>query len=165
MIMELSSVESEEVDGVKIYEVQERKPSLLENLLNIWEDSVLATHLFLSDEEINQIKEYVPQALSGVEHLMIAENESHKVIAFMGTENNRLEMLFLSPAERGKGIGRKLVQYGISNYGVREVTVNEQNPQAVGFYEHLGFETYKRTELDEEGNPYPLLYMKLRNGN
>ena len=38
--------------------------------------------------------------------------------------------------------------------------VNEQNPQAVGFYEHLGFQTYKRTECDEEGNPYPLLYMK-----
>ena len=25
----------------------------------------------------------------------------------------------------------------------QEVTVNEQNPQAVGFYEHLGFQTYK----------------------
>ncbi|MEQ2841663.1 GNAT family N-acetyltransferase [Dorea longicatena] len=43
---------------------------------------------------------------------------------------------------------------------MQEVTVNEQNPQAVGFYEHLGFQTYKRTECDEEGNPYPLLYMK-----
>lgn len=42
----------------------------------------------------------------------------------------------------------------------QEVTVNEQNPKAVGFYEHLGFQTYKRTECDEEGNPYPLLYMK-----
>ena len=41
----------------------------------------------------------------------------------------------------------------------QEVTVNEQNPQAVGFYEHLGFQTYKRTECDEEGNPYPLLYI------
>ena len=42
----------------------------------------------------------------------------------------------------------------------QEVTVNEQNPQAVRFYEHLGFQTYKRTECDEEGNPYPLIYMK-----
>lgn len=40
--------------------------------------------------------------------------------------------------------------------------VNEQNPQAVGFYEHMGFETYKRTDCDEEGNPYPLLYMNLK---
>lgn len=146
---------------MKIYEVQVRTPQLMQRLLNIWEASVRATHLFLSDAEVDHIKEYVPQALNGVEHLIIAESEFDKAIAFMGTENSRLEMLFLLPAERGKGIGRKLVQYGILNYGIREVTVNEQNPQAVGFYEHLGFETYKRTERDEEDNPYPLLYMKL----
>ena len=33
--------------------------------------------------------------------------------------------------------------------------------QVAGFYRHMGFETYKRTEYDEQGNPYPLLYMKL----
>lgn len=145
---------------MKIYEVKERTTQLLEELLNIWEDSVRATHLFLSDAEVKQIKEYVPHALNGVQHLIIAEDKYGKVIAFMGTENERLEMLFLSSTERGKGIGKQLIQYGISNYGIMEVTVNEQNPQAVGFYEHLGFETYKRTDCDEEGNPYPLLYMK-----
>ena len=41
------------------------------------------------------------------------------------------------------------------------MTVNEQNPQAVGFYQHLGFVIYRRTSHDEEGNPYPLLYLKL----
>ncbi len=78
---------------MKIYEVGERTPRLAADLLDIREASVRATHHSLSDAEITQIKEYVPQA--------------------------------------------------------------------VGFYEHLGFETYKRTEHDEEGNPYPLLYMKL----
>lgn len=79
----------------------------------------------------------------------------------MGVENNRLEMLFIAPEERGKGVGRQFMQYGISNYDIQELTVNEQNPQAIGFYEHMGFVTYKRTELDEDGNPYLLLYMKL----
>lgn len=79
----------------------------------------------------------------------------------MGTENRRLEMLFISPTERGKGIRKQLVQYGIKGFNINEVTVNKQNPQAVGFYEHIGFKTYKRTDLDEQGNPYPLLYMKL----
>lgn len=146
---------------MKIYEVKERTAWLLANLLNIWEASVRATHHFLSDAEVNQIKEYVPQALRDVEHLIIIESVDEKPVGFMGTENNRLEMLFISPAERGKGIGKRLVQYGIGNYEVNEVTVNEQNPKAVGFYEHIGFETYKRTDYDEEGNPYPLLYMKL----
>lgn len=145
---------------MKIYEIDERTPQLLANLLNIWEDSVRATHLFLSDAEVKQIKKYVPQALGGVEHLIVAEDELGEPIAFMGTEEGRLEMLFILSKERGKGIGKQLLQYGIQNYGIKELTVNEQNPQAVGFYEHMGFETYKRTELDEEGNPYPLLYMK-----
>lgn len=149
------------INDMKIYEVQERSPQLSAALLKIWEASVRATHLFLSDAEINQIKEYVPQAINQVGHLIIAENDSNTTIAFMGIENSRLEMLFLSPKERGKGIGKQLIQYGIKNYGIQEVTVNEQNPQAVGFYKHLGFETYKRTDCDEEGNPYPLLYMKL----
>ena len=39
--------------------------------------------------------------------------------------------------------------------------MNEQNLQAVGFYEHMGFAAYKRTDNDEEGNPFPLLYMRL----
>lgn len=145
---------------MKIYEIKERD-TLLPVLMNIWEASVKATHHFLSTSEIEHIKAYVPQAIKGVEHLIIVEHESGTPVAFMGTENDRLEMLFLAPEERGKGIGRKLVEYGIENYGIKEVTVNEQNPQAVGFYEHLRFRTYKRTDCDEEGNPYPLLYMKL----
>lgn len=144
-----------------IYEIQDRTQELMNRLLDIWENSVRATHLFLSDEEVNNIRQYVPQALAGVEHLIAASNESGEAVAFMGIENNRLEMLFVSDDERGKGIGKQLLLYGISNYGVQELTVNEQNPQAIGFYEHMGFKTYKRTELDEEGNAYPLLYMRL----
>lgn len=144
-----------------IYEVQDRTQELKNRLLDIWENSVRATHFFLSDEEVNNIKQYVPQALAAVEHLIIAGNESGEAVAFMGIENKRLEMLFISDDERGKGIGKQLLLYGISNYGVQELTVNEQNPQAIGFYEHMGFKTYKRTELDEEGNAYPLLYMRL----
>ena len=70
-------------------------------------------------------------------------------------------MLFILNEERGKGIGKRLLQFGIDHYAVNELTVNEQNPQAVGFYEHMGFQTYKRSECDEQGNPYPLLIMRL----
>ena len=70
-------------------------------------------------------------------------------------------MLFLLPEARGKGLGRALLQYGVERYDLREVTVNEQNLQARGFYERMGFQVYRRTETDEQGGPYPLLYMRL----
>ncbi len=150
---------------MRIIEVKSRTPDLINRLLEVWEGSVRATHLFLSDDEIESIKEYVPQALNGVGRLVIAEDDTDCPVAFMGVADGTLEMLFVSPQERGKGLGRRLMQYGIENYGIRRLAVNEQNPQAKGFYEHMGFQVYKRTDFDEQGNPYPLLYMSLSGGN
>ena len=139
--------------------VTERAPELVDQLTRVWERSVRATHTFLSEAEVAQIKPYVPQALAGVETLVVAEKDGAPV-GFMGVEGSRLEMLFLDPDVRGQGLGRRLLENGIVHLGVTELTVNAQNPQAVGFYEHLGFSTYRRTELDEQGRPYPLLYMR-----
>lgn len=145
---------------VELYEVQERTPLLIQTLTQVWEDSVRATHLFLSDAAVRAIKEWVPQAFYQVPHLAIAEQTPGCPIALMGIAGSRLEMLFLAPAVRGAGLGRKLLEYGMERYGIQEVAVNEQNPQAVGFYQHMGFEVYRRTDCDEQGNPYPLLYLK-----
>lgn len=144
---------------MRVLEVQDRTPELIEKLLRVWEDSVRATHLFLSDGEIINIREYVPQALTGIAHLIIAEDDAGEPVAFMGIQEGSLEMLFIENAQRGKGLGRKLLEYGIEKHAVERLAVNEQNPQAKGFYEYMGFAVYKRTDLDEQGNPYPLLYM------
>ena len=112
---------------MRITEVKERTPLLIEQLLKVWEDSVKKTHLFLSADEISNIKRYVPEALKNISHLIIAEDENNCPVAFMGLENQVLEMLFLSPEERGKGLGKKLIQYGIENYSINELAVNEQN--------------------------------------
>ena len=80
----------------------------------------------------------------------------------MGIDSRKLEILFLAPEERGRGLGRKLLEYGITEYGVKELTVNEQNPQAKGFYEHMGFRVRERSEIDEQRNPYPILFMELQ---
>ena len=145
---------------MKLVEKIQRGPELTAQLLTVWERSVQATHTFLSGEEIAEIKRYVPQALEQVPHLIVLEDEGGAPAAFMGIGEQKLEMLFLAPEIRGKGHGKRLLQYGIERYAVQEVTVNEQNPQAVGFYEHMGFQTCRRTERDEQGGPYPLLYMR-----
>ena len=62
--------------AVKIIEVTDRNSLLVEQLLNVWESSVKATHLFLSENEIENIKKYVPQALKKIPHLIIAENKN-----------------------------------------------------------------------------------------
>ena len=140
---------------MRITEVKNRTPALINCLLEVWENSVRATHLFLSDSEIRNIKEYVPQALREVAHLLIAEDEAGRPVAFMGVEKGSLEMLFIAPEERGKGLGKNLIRYGIENYGVERLTVNEQNPQARGFYEHMGFRFTKEQILTNREIPIP----------
>ena len=146
---------------MKIVEVKDRTPQLINKLLEVWENSVRATHRFLSNEEILEIKKYVPEALKSISHLIVEIDKDGTPIAFMGIENNKLEMLFITSECRGKGIGKKMLLYGIENYEVNDLAVNEDNPQARGFYEHMGFKVYQRNELDDQGNPYPVLYMRL----
>ena len=147
--------------NIRIADMEDRDSLLLEQLLNVWENSVRATHFFLAEADKEDIKKYVPQALRDISHLIVAENGQGVPAAFMGIEGQKLEMLFISPEETGRGLGRKLLQYGMQNFAINTLGVNEQNPQAKGFYEHMGFQVYKRTDHDEQGNPYPGLYMRL----
>lgn len=140
-------------------EVHEKTDDILEGLLNVWESSVKATHLFLSEEEIGKIKRYVPQALRGVPHLLVAA-ENGVPVAFAGIDGQTLAMLFVSAGKRGRGIGKKLLEMAVEGYAVNALTVNEQNPQAVGFYEHMGFRACKRSDIDAQGGPYPVLHMQ-----
>ena len=139
---------------MKIAEVSARPPQLVQQLVEVWQRSVQATHLFLSVSEIAAIRTYVPQALCGVEHLIVAQDESGTPIGFMSVQENRL----LDPEARGQGLGARLLCLGMEQYS--ELTVNEQNPAAAGFYRHMGFAVYRRSELDEQGGPYPILYMR-----
>ena len=145
---------------MNIKEVSSMNQKLEQQLIEVWESSVKATHTFLSESEIQAIKQYIPEALHHVPHLIVVESEQGEPAGFMGISDRNLEMLFIANEQRGKGLGKKLLAYGMKNYFVNELGVNEQNPQAKGFYEHMGFEVYKRSELDEQGNPYPILYMK-----
>ncbi len=138
-----------------------RTQELITQLLEVWESSVRATHIFLSESEIDKIKQYVPIAIKDVEVLTVAiSNTTNSLIAFMGIEKHKLEMLFVRANERGKGIGTKLLKYGLCKYSINELRVNEQNPHAIKFYENNGFCIYNRSEIDEQGNPYPILFMK-----
>lgn len=131
----------------------------MNQLVAVWESAVIATHHFLNSQEIATIKQYVPQAFRGVQHLIVAL-EDDRIRALMGINDTKLEMLFVAASERGKGIGSQLLRYGMAQYHIAELAVNEQNPSARGFYEHMGFKVVSRSPLDDQGNPYPILKMK-----
>lgn len=129
-------------------------------IMGIWESAVRATHHFLSEEDFNYFKEVIPKDyLPQLEVYVIAENSKAKGFAAAAGEN--LEMLFIHDEARGKGLGRKLYQFMKEKTRLTKVDVNEQNPQAIGFYEKLGFKPMGRSEHDSSGKPYPIIHMSL----
>lgn len=133
----------------------------MDNILDVWESSVRATHHFLNEEDIISLKPQVKEGAYYVDKLVCVRNEKGTIQAFMGVHDSKIEMLFVSDNYRGKGIGKRFIEYAIDGFNIKFVDVNEQNIQGVGFYKHMGFDTFKRSELDEQGNPFPILHMKL----
>ena len=128
-------------------------------LMEIWESAVSSTHDFLKEEDFLYYKEQLPVYFQHV--TLFGFEQEGILIGFMGIAEGNLVMLFIDNKYRGAGIGKKLITYAIDNLQVTKVDVNEQNVQAVGFYEYMGFNIYKRSNLDGEGKEYPILHMQL----
>ncbi|XRE42549.1 putative N-acetyltransferase YjaB [Tenacibaculum discolor] len=144
------------------YKIDNINKSEYQEVADVWEASVRATHHFLKEEDIAYFKPLILNTyLDAVELKCIKIN--HKIVGFLGVAEENLEMLFIHPEYRGKKVGKALLEYSIDKLNVDKVDVNEQNEQAVGFYQHFGFKTINRSELDATGKPYPILHMQLNN--
>ena len=129
-------------------------------IMEIWESAVKATHDFLAEEDFNYFKGAIPRDyLPNLEVYLIIENDDTK--GFAAVAEGNLEMLFIHDDARGKGYGKALYQFMKEKTGLTKVDVNEQNPQAIGFYEKMGFRKIGRSEKDGSGKDYPLIHMSL----
>lgn len=131
-------------------------------LARIWEASVRATHDFLPESYIVLLRELVLTRYLDAVMLVCTKDSTQRITGFAGVAAGKVEMLFIDPLHRGQGLGRQLLRYAIDCMNADELDVNEQNPQALGFYLKQGFEVIGRTEHDGLGQPYPLLHMRLR---
>lgn len=131
-------------------------------LVALWERSVRATHGFLTEADISDLRPQVFEALSyDALELWVLTDPTDVPLGFMGLVDHDIAALFLEPAARGRGGGRQLVAHAQELRGESlTVDVNEQNPAALGFYEALGFVVVGRSPVDGDGRPFPLLHMR-----
>jgi putative acetyltransferase len=140
-------------------EKEKRGAHLIGSLLAVWESSVRATHLFLREGDVEHLRPFVEQGLLEAPLLFLAV-EKETPCAFLCMDGDSVEMLFVAAEARGRGIGSTLMRQALA-LGARRVDVNEQNPQALGFYRRFGFEVVSRDAVDGLGLPYPILHCAL----
>ncbi|MDL4863903.1 acetyltransferase [Halomonas elongata] len=142
--------------NIEIVEKDDRQ-----RLIEIWEASVRATHDFLAEEDLQELKPLILEQYFDAVDLRCARSGDGEILGFCGVHDGNIEMLFISPDARGKGVGAMLADHAIKEQGATEVDVNEQNEQALGFYQHIGFSVTGYSPVDGQGKPYPLLHMAL----
>ncbi|QEO58194.1 GNAT family N-acetyltransferase [Francisella marina] len=133
-----------------------------DQMIEVWESSVRATHGFLAEEDIVKLRGLIRNEVFYINSIEIyVLKDLDKVIGFVGTSDVTIQMLFISPNYFGKTVGRILLKYALENKKCTKVEVNEQNPRALRFYQKHGFQIKARSELDHQGNPFPILFMEL----
>lgn len=138
-------------------------PEDFPRLVEVWEASVRATHLFLTEADIEYFKPLVYNLLPQVKKLNCVRDRVGQAIGFIGVVEDKIEMLFVDSNYRRQGLGRLLLEYAVKTLGATKVDVNEQNEQAVKFYRQMGFEVESRSDFDSMGKPFPLLHLRLGN--
>lgn len=137
-----------------------RNETLIHKLTIIWQKSVEATHLFLSPQDIKDILPQVVIGLKQIPILLVSFTDDDEPIGFAGIADDKLEMLFLSPDYFQQGIGYKMISTAIQDYQIKYVDVNEQNLKALKFYLRQGFTIFKRSPVDSDNRPFPILHLK-----
>lgn len=126
-------------------------------LVEIWERSVRATHFFLGEEDIIDIKSsLVPLYFPNVDLYSVSDNG--RLTGFIVLNADVIEMLFVDSQFRGRGYGSLLIDFA-KQRGATKVDVNEQNVSAFEFYKSKGFRLIGRDETDESGRPYPIFHL------
>lgn len=133
-----------------------------EVLLDVWLRSVRTTHTFVSEPDIESMIPQVRGYLASCDpEFWVVCDDSGLVKGFMGMSGSKMESLFLAPEFQRQRVGQQLVRHAQALHGELTVDVNEQNKAACAFYEACGFIVEGRSELDDQGRPYPLLHMRL----
>lgn len=127
-------------------------------LYEVWRDAVLATHDFVSADHLETFARVMREDYLPNSEFCVAVDDDDRPRGFMGMSGSNIDALFVDPVLHGNGVGRLLIEYAQERHpGGLTLDVNEQNEQAHGFYERLGFRVVSRSPVDDTGKPYPLL--------
>ncbi|WP_321364218.1 acetyltransferase [uncultured Celeribacter sp.] len=131
----------------------------LSRVMEIWRRAVDATHHFLAPVDKSAIEAELMEFFPKVS-LQLAVDAAGTPQGFMFLHDGHLEALFIDPDQHGKGIGKALISRAIAAHPELTTDVNEQNPEALAFYEHVGFVRTGTSSHDGQGRPYPLIHLR-----
>lgn len=110
----------------------------INRVIDIWLDTNLKAHCFISAEywkkNLDFVKEMLPQA-----EVYVYEN-AREIQAFVGLSGEYIEGIFVSGEMQSQGIGKFLLSFIKDKKAELRLNVYQKNTRAIHFYQREGFE-------------------------
>lgn len=119
--------------------IRKFKESDLEKIMDIWLDSNIKEHSFISEKYWKIVSDYVKRAISLSEVYVYEDETTGCICGFAGIEDNYIAGLFVEEASRNNGIGKQLTDYIKTIRNELELKVYIKNEKAISFYQREQF--------------------------
>lgn len=121
--------------------VRNFKNADIDKIMEIWLNSNIEAHNFIDKSYWKKNFEMVKNALPQADIYIYEENNN--IMGFVGLVENYIAGIFVEKNFRGKGTGKKLLDYAKSIKNNLTLNVYEKNIDAVKFYKREGFTVEK----------------------
>ena len=128
-------------------------------ILDIWLDSNLEAHHFISDGFWFKNLPFVETTLPQSEVYVCLFHDS--IVGFIGLSDDFIEGLFVASEYRSQGIGKQLLDYVKQEHHTLKLNVYIKNMRAVDFYKRNGFHINTNFIDEQTGeNNYEMIWSK-----
>lgn len=131
----------------------------LNDVANLWLDTNLKAHNFISAEYWNTNFEFVKEMLPQAE-VYVYENDK-KIQGFIGLNGEYIEGIFVAVEIQSRGIGKLLLDYAKDRKSKLLLKVYQKNTRAVRFYQREGFEIQSEgLDDDTDEKDYAMIWQQ-----
>lgn len=131
--------------------IREKNNEDIKKIMDIWINSNLDAHNFISKDYFYNNFDIVKEAIKNTTIYVYEENNS--IIGFVGISDGFIEGIFVDKKYRSNGIGKKLIDYCKEKYNMLTLNVYCKNKRAVSFYIKEGFSVYEKKE-EKDNNEF-----------
>lgn len=110
----------------------------INRVVDIWLDTNLKAHSFISAQYWESNYELVKEMLSQAEVYVYEDDQ--KIQGFIGLSDKYIEGIFVSEKMQSQGIGKLLLNYIKDRKDVLRLNVYQKNIRTIHFYQREGFE-------------------------
>lgn len=126
--------------------IRELRKADINKVANIWLDTNITAHYFISAQYWQNNFELVKELL--LQATVYVYEHNQEIQGFIGLNDEYVEGIFVSDEMQSQGIGKALLNYAKDKRSKLLLNVYQKNTRAISFYQREGFEI-QHSGLDE----------------